>query len=65
MPIKVKQEDGSVLIVKLTSQLAAINLSEKLPSFPPRSVEEELPMCKDCGERKVTGKGMKYCEPCK
>ena len=70
MPIKVKQEDGSVLIVKLTSQLAAINLSEKLPSFALRALEEysstdELPMCKDCGKNKVTGKGMKYCEPCK
>lgn len=24
-----------------------------------------LPMCKDCGEHKVTGPGMKYCEACK
>jgi|APCry1669192269_1035402.scaffolds.fasta_scaffold132634_1 hypothetical protein len=61
MPIKVKQADGSVLLVSLISKLATLQVSEKEPEKAP----EELPMCKDCGERKVTGKGMMYCEPCK
>jgi hypothetical protein len=26
---------------------------------------EELPLCSDCGERPVTAKGHRYCEPCK
>ena len=58
MPIKVKQDDDTVLLISLTKTLETIQITKKPPV-------DELPLCRDCGKRKVTGKGMRYCEPCK
>jgi hypothetical protein len=66
MPIKVKQTDGTVKIVKLkVAAGSGIKAVRALAAVAAEEVKQELPLCSDCGARPVTAKGMKYCEPCK
>jgi hypothetical protein len=63
MPIKVKQTDGTVKVVTKEEQRVAAGTG--LKAVRALTLALELPLCQDCKERKVTGVGMKYCEPCK
>lgn len=63
MPIKVKQVDGTVKVVTKEEQRIAAGTG--LKAVRALALTLELPLCHDCKERKVTGVGMKYCEPCK
>jgi hypothetical protein len=65
MPIKVKQTDGIVKVVTKEEQRVAAGTGLKAVRALAVALTLELPLCQDCKERKVTGVGMKYCEPCK
>ena len=65
MPIKVKQTDGTVKVVKLKAAAGSGIKAVRALTAAVVTTTEELPLCCDCGERRVTAKGMKYCEPCK
>jgi hypothetical protein len=65
MPIKVKQVDGTVKVVTKEEQRVAAGTGLKAVRALALTPLVELPLCQDCKERKVTGVGMKYCEPCK
>jgi hypothetical protein len=65
MPIKVKQTDGTVKVVTKEEQRVAAGTGLKAVRALALALAPELPLCQDCKERRVTGVGMKYCEPCK
>ena len=63
--IKIKQTDGTVKVVKLKAAAGSGIKAVRALTAAVVTTTEELPLCCDCGERRVTAKGMKYCEPCK